>query len=93
MGESLEKAAAEKTTSEKLMELLMSRFDGIPRGRKITETSSFDVDLEMDSLDKYEFSYLVDETFGVNILDEDIQKLNSIRDYISYIEAQNKRNY
>jgi acyl carrier protein len=44
-------------------------------------------DLGMDSLDKVEFVIAVEEEFEIDIPDEELDKLQSIRDVVDYIEV------
>jgi acyl carrier protein len=62
-------------------------------GVKIEEVkpeSSFVDDLGADSLDTVELVMALEEEFGVEIPDEDAEKLNSVGDAISYIESKLK---
>jgi len=62
-------------------------------GVKVEEVkpeSSFVDDLGADSLDTVELVMALEEEFGVEIPDEDAEKLNSVGDAISYIESKLK---
>ena len=53
---------------------------------KITPNTVLGNDLKMDSLDKYEFAYGVEEDFKIYIPDGKIQdELNTVKDYMEYI--------
>jgi len=54
--------------------------------KKITQTTEFRGELGMDSLNRYEFGYAVEGEFDITIPDEKMQELDSINDYITYIE-------
>ena len=52
--------------------------------------SSFVDDLGADSLDNVELVMRFEEEFGVEIPDEDAEKIQSVRDAIEYIEKHSK---
>ena len=56
--------------------------------KQVTLEASFIEDLGADSLDSVELIMDLEEHFGVEIPDEDAEKLKSIRDAISYIERK-----
>lgn len=54
---------------------------------KITKESSFQNDLEADSLDLFEMVMALEEKFGVEIPSEDLEQLQTVSDVMGYIEA------
>jgi acyl carrier protein len=60
---------------------------------EVTPTASFVDDLGADSLDTVELVMAFEEAFGLEIPDEDAEKIASVKDAISYIEkhAQAKK--
>jgi len=52
---------------------------------KVTETSSFQKDLGIDSLDTVELVMAVEEEFVIEIPDADSEKLQGVADVINYI--------
>jgi acyl carrier protein len=60
---------------------------------EVTSTASFVDDLGADSLDTVELVMAFEEAFGIEIPDEDAEKIASVKDAISYIEkhAQAKK--
>jgi acyl carrier protein len=60
---------------------------------EVTPTASFVDDLGADSLDTVELVMAFEEAFGIEIPDEDAEKIASVKDAISYIEkhAQAKK--
>jgi acyl carrier protein len=54
---------------------------------KVTSTASFVDDLGADSLDTVELVMAFEEEFGVEIPDDAAEKILTIKDAISYIEA------
>ncbi|MCL2566775.1 MAG: acyl carrier protein [Alphaproteobacteria bacterium] len=55
---------------------------------KIVPEASFSEDLGADSLDTVELVMALEEEFGVQISDEDAQKLTKVQDVITYIESK-----
>jgi len=62
------------------------------KAEEVTPTASFIDDLGADSLDTVELVMALEEEFGVEIPDEDAEKITTVGDAIKYIEekAQNK---
>jgi acyl carrier protein len=54
---------------------------------KVTREASFVEDLGADSLDTVELVMAFEEEFGMEIPDEDAEKLQSVGDAIDYIQA------
>ncbi|AMW34784.1 acyl carrier protein [Haematospirillum jordaniae] len=54
---------------------------------KVTETASFINDLGADSLDTVELVMAFEEEFGVEIPDDAAEKIQTVKDAISFIEA------
>ena len=55
---------------------------------QVTEDASFIDDLGADSLDTVELIMAFEEEFDVEILDEDAQKIKTVKDVIEYIESK-----
>ena len=53
---------------------------------KIVMESAFLSDLEADSLDIVELMMALEEEFNVEIPDEDVEKLSTVSDVVSYIK-------
>ena len=53
---------------------------------EVTPTASFVDDLGADSLDTVELVMAFEEAFGIEIPDEDAEKIATVQDAISYIE-------
>ena len=49
--------------------------------------SSFKDDLKADSLDLFEMVMALEETYGIEIPTDDLGKLETVADVISYIES------
>ncbi len=57
---------------------------------QVTEEASFVDDLGADSLDQMELVMALEEEFGVEIPDEDAEKITRVREAISYITEHGK---
>ena len=55
---------------------------------KVAEGTSFIDDLGADSLDTVELVMALEEEFGCEIPDEDAEKIQTIKDAITFIESQ-----
>ena len=57
---------------------------------KVTENASFIDDLGADSLDTVELVMAFEEEFGIEIPDEDAEKITRVKEAVEYIEAHAK---
>ena len=57
---------------------------------EVTPTASFQNDLGADSLDTIELVMALVEEFGLEIPDEDAEKIVTVQDAVSYIEGKGK---
>ena len=57
---------------------------------EVVATASFTNDLGADSLDTVEFIMEFEKEFGINIPDDQAEKITTVGDAISYIEANAK---
>jgi len=55
---------------------------------EVTDTASFVDDLGADSLDTVELVMAFEEAFGIEIPDEDAEKIATVKDAIEYIEKK-----
>ena len=55
---------------------------------EVTDTASFIEDLGADSLDTVELVMALEEEFGIEIPDEDAEKMVTVGDAIRYIEQK-----
>ena len=58
---------------------------------EITREASFVDDLGADSLDTVELVMALEEAFGLEIPDEDAEKIKTIGDTINYVTAHGKK--
>ena len=56
----------------------------------VTPEASFVDDLGADSLDTVELVMALEEEFGIEIPDEDAEKIQKVKDAVSYIESHAK---
>ncbi|HKH43813.1 MAG TPA: acyl carrier protein [Thermoanaerobaculia bacterium] len=54
---------------------------------EVTQEASFTDDLGADSLDIVELVMAFEEEFGIEIPDEDAEKISNVKDAITYIES------
>ena len=57
---------------------------------EVTPTASFVDDLGADSLDTVELVMAFEENFGIEIPDEDAEKIATVKDAVDYIEKHAK---
>lgn len=55
---------------------------------EVTEEANFTADLGADSLDTVELVMAFEEEFGIEIPDEEAEKIATVKDAIDYIESQ-----
>ena len=75
---------AEKTIEQKVKDIIVERLDVNPD--QVTPDAKFIEDLGADSLDTVELVMALEENFGLDIPDEEAEKLQSVGDVIKYIE-------
>jgi acyl carrier protein len=57
---------------------------------EVTPTASFVDDLGADSLDTVELVMAFEEAFGIEIPDEDAEKIATVKDAVAYIEKHSQ---
>lgn len=75
---------AKENAFEKVKELIAEQL-GIEE-EEITLESSFVDDLGADSLDIVELIMAIEEEFGIEIPDEDAEKLTTVNDAVTYVK-------
>lgn len=73
-------------TESKVKDIIVNELGVEPE--KVTPEASFVDDLGADSLDTVELVMAFEEEFGIEIPDEDAEKLQSVGDAIKYIESR-----
>ena len=74
------------TLEEKVIKLVMEQLD-VTREQCLLEASFID-DLGADSLDIVELLMEMEEAFGVEIADEDLEKIRTIKDVIDFLKLK-----
>ena len=74
---------------EKITEIIVEQLGVKPE--EVTPEASFVDDLGADSLDTVELVMALEEEFGVEIPDEDAEKIQTVGDAIKYVEDKAKQ--
>ncbi len=64
---------------------------GVERGNLVSEANLLD-DLGADSLDVVELIMALEEEFGVEVPDEDVERIRTIRDIVDYMSSRVESN-
>jgi acyl carrier protein len=81
--------AEEKSIEEKVKDIIVEQLGVNPE--QVTPQASFIEDLGADSLDIVELVMAFEEEFGVEVPDEDAEKLQTVGDVINYIKERAKQ--
>ena len=73
---------------EKVMKIVAEQFE-VPV-EKVTLSSLFMDDLKADSLSVVELVLAIEEAFGLEIPDEDAEKIKTVGDVVNYVKARAK---
>lgn len=76
------------TIDERVRDLIVEQL-GV-NADQVTPTASFVDDLGADSLDTVELVMAFEEEFGIDIPDEDAEKMSVVSDAIKYLEENSK---
>ncbi len=74
------------TLEEKVIKLVMEQLD-VTREECVPEASFID-DLGADSLDLVELIMEMEEVFGMEIADEELEKIKTIQDVINFLKGK-----
>ncbi len=80
--------AAEKTTEQRIKDIIVDQL-GV-NADQVTPEAKFIEDLGADSLDTVELIMALEEEFGIEVPDEEAEKLQSVGDVVKYIEENQK---
>jgi acyl carrier protein len=80
---------AEKSIEEKVKDIIVEQLGVNPE--QVTPQASFIEDLGADSLDIVELVMAFEEEFGVEVPDEDAEKLQTVGDVVKYIEEKSSK--
>ncbi len=72
------------STEERVKQIIVEQL-GVDEN-EVTANASFVDDLGADSLDQVELVMAFEEAFGVEIPDEDAEKIRTVKDAVDYIE-------
>ncbi|MBU0634405.1 MAG: acyl carrier protein [Candidatus Omnitrophica bacterium] len=76
------------SVEEKVKTIIVDQLGVKPE--EVTPNASFVDDLGADSLDTVELVMALEEEFGIEIPDEDAEKMSNVGEAIKYIEAKAK---
>ncbi len=79
---------ADKSIEEKVKDIIVEQLGVNPE--QVTPQASFIEDLGADSLDIVELVMAFEEEFGVEVPDEEAEKLQKVQDVINYIKERAK---
>ncbi|MDL5053649.1 acyl carrier protein [Oscillatoria laete-virens NRMC-F 0139] len=77
---------ADKSTEDRVRDIIVEQLGVTPE--QVKPEASFIEDLNADSLDTVELVMAFEEEFGVEVPDEDAEKLQTVGDVIRYIEEK-----
>jgi acyl carrier protein len=80
---------SDKSTEEKVKDIIVEQLGVNPE--QVTPAASFIEDLGADSLDTVELVMAFEEEFGVEVPDEDAEKLQTVGDVVKYIEERSQK--
>jgi acyl carrier protein len=72
-----------KSIADRITQLVVENL-GVDQA-KVVETANFVDDLEADSLDTVQLIMAMEEEFGIEIPDEDAEKILTVGDAVSYV--------
>ena len=78
-----------KQVEEKVKQIIVEQL-GVEEG-EVTQSASFVDDLGADSLDTVELVMAFEESFNIEIPDEDAEKIKTVKDAVDYIETNSKK--
>ncbi len=73
----------EKSVEQKVIDIIVEQLKVSPE--EVTLEASFIEDLGADSLDLVELIMAMEEEFGLEISDEDAEKIQTVQDAVNYI--------
>ena len=79
---------AEKSIEQRVKEIIVEQLGVNPE--QVTPTASFIEDLGADSLDIVELVMAFEEAFGIEVPDEDAEKMTTVKDAVEYIDKHSK---
>jgi len=80
--------AAEKSIEQRIKDIIVDQLS--VNADQVTPEAKFIEDLGADSLDTVELVMALEEEFGMEIPDEEAEKLQTVGDVIKYVEDMQK---
>jgi acyl carrier protein len=80
---------SEKSIEEKIKDIIVEELGVNPE--QVTSSAKFIEDLGADSLDTVELVMAFEEEFGVEVPDEEAEKLQTVGDVVKYIEEKGSK--
>jgi acyl carrier protein len=80
--------AAEKSVEQRIKDIIVDQLN--VNADQVTPEAKFIEDLGADSLDTVELVMALEEEFGVEIPDEEAEKLQTVGDVLKYVEELQK---
>ena len=77
-----------EATESRVKEIIINELGVEPE--KVTDDASFVDDLGADSLDTVELVMAFEEEFGIEIPDEDAEKITRVKEAVDYIDSHAK---
>lgn len=77
---------SQESVEERVVKIVCDKLDSSPD--KVNPETHFINDLGADSLDTVELIMEFEDAFGVNIPDEDAEKIQTVGDALTYIQAK-----
>ena len=59
---------------------------------KISENTNLVDDLDLDSLDLVELMMKMEDEFGIEIPEEEVEQLKTVKDVVSYLQSATQKN-
>ena len=80
---------AEKSVADRVKDIIVEQLGVNPD--QVTPEAKFIEDLGADSLDTVELVMAFEEEFGIEIPDEDAEKITRVKEAVEYIEGHAKK--